>query len=297
MAHRFKAGFVAIIGKPNVGKSTILNSLLRQKVAIVSEKPETTRDNIQGILTTDEAQAVFIDTPGIHRPRLLLGKSMVKRAKSSLFDADLLLLVVELTTGLCDEDFLIIDLIKEVKKPAIALINKIDSASKGYILPLIDEVRKCYDFLDFIPISALRGDNMQLTKESVLENLPEGDRYYPGEQITDKDEIFQASEIIREKVLAATREEVPHSVAVRVEKFALRQDKDIIDIDAIIYVERDSQKGIIVGKRGNMTKGIAVASRKELEEKFNRKVFLRIWVKVLKNWRKDPKSLRLLGMG
>lgn len=296
MTHRFKSGLVAIIGKPNVGKSTILNSFLGQKVAIISEKPETTRDNIQGILTSDEAQAVFIDTPGIHRPHLLLGKSMVKKAKSSLFDADLLLLVVELTTGLCDEDLLIIDLIKDAKKPTIVLINKIDSAGKGRILPLIDEIRKYYDFLDFIPISALGGDNMQLAKERVLENLSEGDKYYPNGQVTDKDEIFQASEIIREKVLAVTREEVPHSIAVKVERITLRQDKDIIDIDAIIYVERDSQKGIVIGKKGNMAKKIAILSRQELEEKFNKKVFLRIWVKVLKNWRKDPKSLKFLGM-
>lgn len=297
MVQRFKSGFVAIIGKPNVGKSTILNTLLRQKLAIISEKPETTRDNIQGILTTDEVQAVFIDTPGIHRPHLLFGKYIVKKAKSSLFDADLLLFVVELTTGLSNEDFLIIDLIKDVKKPTIVLINKIDLVSKGRILPLIDEIKGYYNFLDFIPISALKGDNMQLLKEKVLESLPEGEKYYPDEQITDKDEIFQAQEIIREKVLSCTREEVPHSAAVRVEKFSLRQNKDIIDIDAIIYVERDSQKGIIVGKKGNMAKRIATLSRQELEEKFKKKVFLRIWAKVLKNWRKDPRSLKLLGMG
>lgn len=297
MVQRIKSGFVAIIGKPNVGKSTILNKLLRQKLAIVSEKPETTRDNIQGILTTAEAQAVFIDTPGIHRPHLLLGKNMVKKAKSSLFDADLLLFVVELTTGLSNEDFLIIDLIKEAKKPTLLLINKIDLVSKGRILPLIDEIKEYYNFLDFIPLSALKGDNIQLVKEKVLENLPPGEKYYPDEQITDKDEIFQTEEIIREKILSCTRKEVPHSVTVRVEKFSLRQYKDIIDIEAVVYVERDSQKGIVVGKKGNMAKRIATLSREELEEKFKKKIFLRLWVKVLKNWRKDPKSLKLLGLG
>lgn len=296
MAGKFRSGFVAIIGKPNVGKSTILNSFLGEKIAIVSEKPETTRDNIQGVLTTDEAQAVFIDTPGIHKPHLLLGRSMVKKAKSSLFDADLLLLVLELTSGLSSKDFLIIDLIKEANKPAIVLINKIDAVSKGRILPLIDEIRGCYDFLNFIPISALNGDNMSLVKEEILKNLPEGDKYYPDGQLTDKDDTFQVREIIREKVLSVTREEVPHSIAVKIEKFALRPDKDIIDIEAIIYVERESQKGIIIGKKGSMAKKIGIASREELEEKFKKKIFLRTWVKVLKNWRRDPKWLKILGV-
>jgi len=290
----FKSGFVAIIGKPNVGKSTILNAFLRQKIAIVSEKPETTRDNIQGILTTEQAQIIFVDTPGIHRPHLLLGKSMVKKAKSSLLDTDLLLFVIDLASGLRSEDFMIIDLIRDVGKPAIAVINKIDRASKKNILPIIDELKNRYGFLDFIPISAIEDDNIELLKGKILENLQAGEVYYPDGQVTDKNEIFQTSEIIREKVLSNTRQEVPHSVAVKIEKFSHRQDKDILDIEAIIYVERDSQKGIIVGKKGSMTKTIAVSSRQELEEIFKKKVFLQVWVKVLKDWRKDPKMIRFL---
>jgi len=290
----FKSGFVAIIGKPNVGKSTILNAFLRQKIAIVSEKPETTRDNIQGILTTEQAQIIFVDTPGIHRPHLLLGKSMVKKAKSSLLDTDLLLFVIDLASGLRSEDFLIIDLIRDVGKPAIAVINKIDRVSKKNILPIIDELKNRYGFLDFIPISAIEDDNIELLKGKILENLQAGEVYYPDGQVTDKNEIFQTSEIIREKVLSNTRQEVPHSVAVKIEKFSHRQDKDILDIEAIIYVERDSQKGIVVGKKGSMTKTIAVSSRQELEEIFKKKVFLQVWVKVLKDWRKDPKMIRFL---
>jgi len=292
----FKSGFVAIIGKPNVGKSTILNAFLRQKIAIVSEKPETTRDNIQGILTTEQAQIIFVDTPGIHRPHLLLGKSMVKKAKSSLLDTDLLLFVIDLASGLRSEDFMIIDLIRDVGKPAIAVINKIDRASKKNILPIIDELKNRYGFLDFIPISAIEDDNIELLKGKILENLQAGEVYYPDGQVTDKNEIFQTSEIIREKVLSNTRQEVPHSVAVKIEKFSHRQDKDILDIEAIIYVERDSQKGIVVGKKGSMTKTIAVSSRQELEEIFKKKVFLQVWVKVLKDWRRDPKMIRFLEM-
>jgi len=292
----FKSGFVAIIGKPNVGKSTILNAFLRQKIAIVSEKPETTRDNIQGILTTEQAQIIFVDTPGIHRPHLLLGKSMVKKAKSSLLDTDLLLFVIDLASGLRSEDFLIIDLIRDVGKPAIAVINKIDRVSKKNILPIIDELKNRYGFLDFIPISAIEDDNIELLKGKILENLQAGEVYYPDGQVTDKNEIFQTSEIIREKVLSNTRQEVPHSVAVKIEKFSHRQDKDILDIEAIIYVERDSQKGIVVGKKGSMTKTIAVSSRQELEEIFKKKVFLQVWVKVLKDWRRDPKMIRFLEM-
>lgn len=293
----FKSGFVVIAGKPNVGKSTLLNSLLNKKIAIVSSKPETTRDNIKGILTTDNTQAVFIDTPGIHKPHLLLGRLMVTKAKSSLFDADLLLFMVEPTSGLREEDYQIIELIKDSKKPAIVIINKIDLTSKGKILPLIDELKNQYEFLDFIPISALKKENIELLKENMLKYLPEGEKYYPDSQITDKDDSFQTAEIIREKILLLTREEIPHSIAVVVDNMAQREDKEIIDIEATIYVERESQKGIIIGRKGEMAKEISTLSRKELEEKFGKKVFLRTWVKVLKNWRKDERSLKRLGVG
>jgi GTP-binding protein Era len=296
MTDSFKSGFIGIIGKSNVGKSTILNTLLKKKIAIVSKKPETTRDTIIGIMTTKTEQAVFIDTPGIHKPHLLLGKLMVKKAKSTLSDADLLLFVVELTTGLREEDYLIIDLIKESKKQTLAVINKIDIVSKSKMLPIIDELKDLYNFLDFIPISALKGDGLVLLKDKILKYLPCGEKYYPDSQIADKDEKFQTAEIIREKALELTRHEVPHSIAVVVENMSERKDKEILDIDATIYVERDSQKAILIGHKGIMAKEISTLSRLELEEKFGKKVFLRIWVKVLKNWRKDPGSLKKLGI-
>jgi len=296
MENRFKSGFVSIIGKPNVGKSTILNAILAKKVAIVSSKPETTRDNIMGVLTTKEAQAVFIDTPGIHKPHQLLGSLMVKKAESSIFDADLLLFILELTSGIREDDRIILERVKESGKPAVAVINKIDMVSKAGILPLIDGLRASYGFLDFIPISAVKGDGLDILKQKIFEYLPFGEKYFPDSQITDKDDTFLAAEIIREKALALTRHEVPHAIAVVVDRMSLRDIKDILDIDATIYVERDSQKGILVGRKGDMAKQISTLSRQDLEKRFGKKVFLRIWVKVLKNWRKDPNSLKMLGL-
>jgi GTP-binding protein Era len=291
-----RSGFVTVLGKPNAGKSTLVNTLLDSKIAIVSSKPETTRDNIQGILTTEKAQVIFIDTPGIHRPHMLLGKLMVRRAESSIDGADIIIFLTELTSGLQDADYQILETIKRSKIPVILAINKIDAVSKSRLLPFIDQIKDMHEFLDIIPISAIQGDNIPLLLSRVSERLPEGPEFYARTQITDKDEVFQASEIIREKVLELTRQEVPHSVAVNIESFQKRKHKNILDIEATIYVERDSQRGIIVGKKGLMMKEIGTLSRKELELLFNIKVFLKLWVKVLKNWRKDPISLKKLGM-
>jgi len=295
MDNNFKSGFVAIIGKPNVGKSTLLNTLIDTKVAIVSSKPETTRDNIHGVLTTPSGQAVFVDTPGIHKPHLLLGKVMVNKAESVLPDGDLILYVSELGSGITEADSIILELIKEAKKPTIALINKIDLVSKSRMLPLIQKLQSYYDFLEYIGISALNNDGIEILKDLIFKYLPSGEMYYPDTAITNKSDLFFTSEIIREKVLHLTREEVPHSIAVKIEKFEQRESKDILDIEATIYVERDSQKGIIVGKKGLMAKEIGTLSRQELQEKFKKKIFLRIWVKVLKNWRKDPRSVKEFG--
>ncbi|MFH1645178.1 MAG: GTPase Era [Candidatus Omnitrophota bacterium] len=296
MKEEFKSGFVAIVGKPNVGKSTILNYLLKQKVAIVSDKPETTRDNIQGILNCDNGQIIFIDTPGIHNPHLLLGHNMVRKAKNSLFDADLILFIVDVASGFREEDQMILQLIKDVKKPCLLLINKIDKVSKSKALPIIDGVQRKYDFLEIIPISAIAGDNMEVLKEHVLKHLSSGEKYYPDEQFSDKNDAFFVSEIIREKVLMFTHQEVPHSVAVELENFAYNEEKEMLEIGAVIYVERESQKGIIIGQKGEMIKKISTISRKEIEDRFGRKVFLNAWVKVLRNWRKDPIVLKKLGM-
>ncbi|MBN1405381.1 MAG: GTPase Era [Candidatus Omnitrophica bacterium] len=291
----FKSGFVAIIGKPNVGKSTILNFLLKEKIAIVSPKPETTRDNVQGIITTEKFQIVFVDTPGIHQPHLPLGKQIVKKARSSLSGADLLLVVMEATSGICEEDKRLLDLVRNTEIKSILLINKVDAVKKSRLLPIIEDLSVNYTFLDIIPISALSGDNMDIVKDKVLENLSAGEKYYPDGQVTDKDIKFRISETIREKVLFLTRQEVPHSIAVLIEEMAQRQDKDIMNIRACIYVERDSQKAIIIGKKGSMIKEIGSTARPEIEALVGKKVFLALWVKVLKNWRKDPRALDMLG--
>ena len=222
---------------------------------------------------------------------------MVKRALNSLFDANLILFIVDVKKGFRDEDRLILDIVKESKKPAILLMNKIDSAKKSAILPLIDTLSKSHNFIDFIPISALNGDNLELLKEKIYDNLPVDEKHFPDDEITDKSEIFQTSEIIREKILLLTQQEIPHSVAVKIDRFEYIKEKDHLEIEATIYVERDSQKGILIGQKGKMAKQVSTLSRKELKAKFDKKVVLSTWVKVLKNWRKDERALRLLGIG
>jgi len=292
----FKSGFVVITGKPNVGKSSVLNWFFGEKIAIVSPKPETTRDNIRGILTTENAQAVFIDTPGIHKAHLKLGKEMVKRAKAALGDADLLLVVIDAASGIDEDDEKLFDSVKELGIPALALLNKVDAMKKGKLLPMIEDLSRNYHFLDIIPISALRGDNMDVVKEKVLKDLPEGEKYYPDGQATDRDIKFRVSEIIREKALILTRKEVPHSIAVLTEEMIPKEEKGIIYIKACIYTERPSQKAIIIGHGGSMIKEIGTLARKEIEDLLKKKVFLDLWVKVIKKWRSDPNAIKRFGL-
>lgn len=293
-----KSGFVVIVGKPNVGKSVILNWFINQKIAIVSSKPETTRNNIRGILTTENVQIVFIDTPGIHKAHLTLGKEMVKKAKSSLADADLILLVVDAVSGIRTEDERLFEMVSESKIPAIVLLNKVDIIKRSKLLPMIKDLSTDYKFLEIIPVSALRGDNMEVLKEKVIEYLPKGQKYYTDGEVTDQDLNFQISELIREKILQLTHHEVPHSIAVVIEELIAKEDKgkDSLFIKACIYVERDSQKGIIVGRSGKMIKEIRTLARKDIRLTFNKKVFLEVWVKVLKNWRSDSRAIKRLGL-
>lgn len=291
----FRSGFVAIVGRPNVGKSTVLNYLVGEKVAIVTEKPETTRDKIQGILTRDDAQVIFVDTPGIHKPINLLGKHIVQLAKDSLSEVDLIVFVMDVTKGITGEDRLIFNLLKEAKKPAIALINKVDKVSKSLALPMIEEASRLYGFKEIIPTSATKGDNMNALLKDVIEYLPRGPKYFPDEQFTDKTERFMAGEIVRGKALELTREEVPHSLAVLVEEFKERRKKKLVYIRATIFVERHSQKKILVGHNGQMLKNIGEAARKEIETLLKRRAYLELWVKVYENWRKDPQALKILG--
>jgi GTP-binding protein Era len=290
----FKSGFVAIIGRPNVGKSTVLNRLVGEKVAIVTQKPETTRNKIQGILTRDDAQVVFVDTPGIHKPKNLLGKQITQVAKDVLLEVDLIVFVLDVTKGITSEDMLIFNLVKAAKKPAILLINKIDLRSKSLALPLIEEGARLYDFKDIIPTSASNGDNMDVLLKKVIEYLPEGPKHFPDNQFTDKTERFMVGEMIREKALELTHEEVPHSVAVLIEEFTERPKK-LVYIRAVIYVERHSQKKILVGHKGQMLKSIGESARRDIQKFLNRHAYLELWVKVHENWRKDPNALKMLG--
>ncbi|KPK41133.1 MAG: GTPase Era [Omnitrophica WOR_2 bacterium SM23_29] len=291
----FKSGYVAIIGKPNVGKSTILNYLVGEKVAIVTEKPETTRDKILGILTRGDAQVVFVDTPGIHKPRNLLGKHMTRIAKESFLEVDLIVFILDITSGIATEDEIIFNLLKDAGKPAILLINKVDLVSKSLSLPLIDEASKIYEFKEIIPTSATKGDNMDALLKKIIEYLPQGPKYFSDEQLTDKTERFLVSEMIREKALELTREEVPHSIAVLVEEFKERPKKELIYIRAMIFIERPSQKKIIIGHKGRMLKNIGEAARKDIEDFLKKRIYLDLWVKVYENWRKDPQALKMLG--
>jgi len=291
----FKSGFAAIIGRPNVGKSTVLNYLVGEKVAIVTAKPETTRDRIRGILTRDDAQVIFVDTPGIHKPKNLLGKQITQAAKDTLLEVDLIVLILDVTKGITPEDRIIFDLVKAAKKPAILSINKVDLRSKALVLPLIEEAAKIYDFKEIIPTSATNGDNMKTLLSKVIEHLPKGPKYFSGEQFTDRTERFMAGEIVREKALELTHEEVPHSVAVLIEEFTERPDKKVVYIRAVIFVERHSQKKIVVGHKGQMLKEIGGGARKDIEKLLHKRVFLELWVKIYENWRTDPQALKMLG--
>ncbi|MGG6431193.1 GTPase Era [Anoxybacillus sp. D401a] len=291
----YKSGFVAIIGRPNVGKSTFLNRVIGQKIAIMSDKPQTTRNKIQGVYTTDDAQIVFIDTPGIHKPKHKLGDFMVKVAQSALQEVDLILFMVNAVEGLGRGDEFIIERLKQVQTPVFLVINKIDEVHPDDLLPLIEQYRSLHSFAEVIPISALQGNNVETLLQQIKHYLPEGPQYYPAHQITDHPERFIIAEFIREKALHLTREEVPHSIAVVIDSIERRENSDTVYVAATIIVERDSQKGIIIGKRGQMLKEIGQRARADIEALLGSKVFLELWVKVQKDWRNKMAQLRDLG--
>lgn len=294
MNNKFHSGFIAILGRPNVGKSTFLNRIIGQKIAIMSNKAQTTRNKIQGIYTTDDAQIVFIDTPGIHKPQSRLGDFMVESALSTLNEVDAVIFMVNAEQKRGRGDDFIIERLKNVKKPIYLAINKIDRIHPDHLLEVMDDYRGALDFKDVFPISALQVNNCQEFIDTLIEDLPEGPQYYPTDQVTDHPERFIAGELIREKVLELTREEVPHSVAVVVDRIK-RRDEEKILIQATIIVERASQKGIIIGKGGKMLKTIGVKARKDIELMMGDKVYLELWVKVMPNWKDRQIDLRSLG--
>ena len=291
----FKSGFVAILGRPNVGKSTFLNYVMGQKIAIMSDKAQTTRNKIMGIYTTAEEQIVFIDTPGIHKPKTALGDFMVESAYSTLREVDTVLFMVPADEKRGKGDDMIIERLKAAKVPVILVINKIDKVHPDQLLEQIDDFRNQMPFKEVVPISALQGNNINRLMEILKENLEEGFQYFPNDQITDHPERFLVSEMIREKVLHLTREEIPHSVAVVIDSMKRDSETDKIHIQATIMVERDSQKGIIIGKGGSMLKKIGSMARRDIELMLGDKAFLETWVKVKKNWR--DKKLDLADFG
>ncbi|MDN5953486.1 MAG: GTPase Era, partial [Loigolactobacillus coryniformis] len=290
----FHSGFVAIVGRPNVGKSTFLNRVVGQKVAIMSNKAQTTRNKIQGIYTTEHSQIVFIDTPGIHKPQNKLDEFMMNSATSALNEVDAVLFMVSAKDRMGAGDTFIIDQLKKVKQPVYLIVNKIDTVHPNDLAPFVEQYQAELDFAQVFPISALQGNNVDELLATLNQNLPEGPQYYPDDQITDHPEYFVVSELIREKILELTRDEVPHSVAVNVERMR-RNDQDKLKIEATIIVERDGQKGIIIGKGGKMLKEIGTRARRDIEHLLGDKVYLQLWVKIDKNWRDNQRYLNELG--
>ncbi|MDT2756543.1 GTPase Era [Enterococcus asini] len=279
-----KSGFVAIVGRPNVGKSTLLNRIVGQKIAIMSDKAQTTRNKIQGVYTTPEAQLIFIDTPGIHKPRHRLGDFMVDAAYSAIREVDAVLFMIAADQKRGKGDDFIIERLKDTQSPVYLVINKIDKVHPDDLLAIIEDYRQQMDFKEIIPISATEGNNFDTLMTTLVDQMPEGPQYFPDDQITDHPEYFIVSELVREKVLLLTRDEVPHSVAVVVDSMK-RNENDKIHIQATIIVERDSQKGIIIGKGGKMLKDIGTKARRDIETLLGDKVYLELWVKVQKDWR------------
>ena len=279
-----KSGFVAIVGRPNVGKSTLLNRVVGQKIAIMSDKAQTTRNKIQGVYTTDDAQLIFIDTPGIHKPKHRLGDFMVETAYSALREVDVTLCMISADQKRGKGDDFIIERLRQSQTPVFLVINKIDKVHPDALLAIIEDYSSQMDFAEIVPISATEGNNFETLMKLLIDEMPEGPQYFPEDQITDHPEYFIVSELVREKVLLLTRDEVPHSVAVVVDSMK-RDHNDKVHIQATIIVERDSQKGIIIGKGGKMLKQIGTKARLDIEHLLDDKVFLELWVKVQKDWR------------
>ncbi len=293
-----KSGLVALIGRPNVGKSTLLNRLVGQKVAIVSDKPQTTRNRILGVQTTEECQMIFVDTPGIHRPGYLLNKRMMEEVYDSLKGVDLLVHVVDVSQRYGKGEEYVLNLVQKTQKPTILALNKVDLISKGKILPVLEFYNQQYEYREMIPLSALKGDNFELLQEKIAENLPEGESIYPSEYITDQPELFIVSEIIREKVLHHTRQELPYSTAVLVEVFdESKRQEGFMSITASIIVDKGSHKKIVIGRAGQMIKTIGTEARVDLQNFLDvRKIYLELNVKVISGWRDQAHLLDELGV-
>ncbi|MEH7236062.1 GTPase Era [Bacillus sp. JJ1562] len=291
----YKSGFVSIIGRPNVGKSTFLNHVIGQKIAIMSDKPQTTRNKVQGVFTEENSQIIFIDTPGIHKPKHKLGDFMMKVAQNTLKEVDIVLFMINAEEGYGRGDEFIIERLNNIQTPVFLVVNKIDRIHPDKLLELIEKYKGLYPFKEIVPISALQGTNTPRLVDQIKKYLPEGPQYYPADQVTDHPERFIITELIREKVLHLTREEVPHSIAVVMDSLERREGGNTVYVGATIIVERNSQKGIVIGKQGSMLKEVGKRAREDIEALLGSKVFLELWVKVQKDWRNKMSQLRDYG--
>ena len=290
---KLRSGFVSIIGRPNAGKSTLLNALVGTKLAIVADKPQTTRTTVQGIWNTPEAQVVFLDTPGIHKADSLINRRMMQEVRNALDERDLLLYLVDATRRIDAEDDHALDLLRKAETPAFLVLNKIDRVqTKNNLLPLLDAWKEKFEFKEYFPISALRGEGLDELRAAIIDALPKGPAYFPPDQITDQPERFLAAELIREKILHETRQEVPHSVAVFIDVW--EEKRTLTHIMATVYVERDGQKAIVIGSKGSTLRNIGTLARQDIEEMLGRKVFLELFVKVREDWRENPRFLNEL---
>lgn len=292
----FRSGFVSVIGRPNAGKSTLLNHLIGQKVLIMSDKPQTTRNRIQCILTEERGQIVFLDTPGIHKPKHKLGEYMVGKAKESMRDVDIILYMVDLSAEYGPGEEYIIEMLKQTKTPCVLVLNKVDLlATKELLMRKIQQFAALVDFKAIVPISAKTGENSDELLNVIFAQLSKGPMYYPKDEVTDQPERFIMAELVREKVLQLTHDEIPHSIAVVIEE--VEEKKTLVKVRALIVVERESQKGIVIGAGGRQLKEISSLARLDMEALLGSKVFLEVWVKVKKDWRNRPDSLRNYGYG
>ncbi|MCH4476554.1 GTPase Era [Staphylococcus haemolyticus] len=289
-----KSGFVSIIGRPNVGKSTFMNRVIGYKIAIMSDKAQTTRNKIQGVMTINDAQIIFLDTPGIHKPKHKLGDYMMRVAKNTLSEIDAIMFMVNVNEEIGRGDEYIMEMLKNVRTPVFLVLNKIDLVHPDALMPRIEQYQKYMDFTEIVPISALEGLNVDHFIDVLKTYLPEGPKYYPDDQISDHPEQFVVSEIIREKILHLTSEEIPHAIGVNVDRM-IKENDERVRVEATIFVERDSQKGIVIGKGGKKLKEVGKRARHDIEMLLGSKVYLELWVKVQKDWRNKVNFIRQMG--
>lgn len=292
----FRSGFIGIIGRPNVGKSTLFNAIIGEKISIIANKPQTTRNKITGIKNLPEAQLIFLDTPGIHKATTPMNRVIVKTARDTFGDADILLMLVDAQSGVHSQDMFLIEALAGIKIPIFLVINKIDLVEKQMILPLIDKFRTLYNYNEIIPVSAVKGEGVDDLLETIKNHLPEGPQYFAEEEFTDASERFIAAEFIREKIMLLTAQEIPYSTAVEIDSFKEEEAKNLIRINATITVEKESQKAIMIGKKGAMLKEIGTQARLEMEKLFDAKVFLKLFVRVKKDWTSSDKMLQEFGL-